>query len=120
MRTIHLPACCAVAPSHSNINETLAFYRIMRALPGHWEAIDQFLTAIGFPAAGEEEKSPPRPGYVERYPGDGAQPYYFRIKAANGETLVHSEGYSSPEAREVGIAALRNAAINGEGWEGEA
>lgn len=39
---------------------------------------------------------------------DKAGEYRFRLRASNGEVLLQSEGYSSKQAAENGIAAVRN------------
>jgi uncharacterized protein YegP (UPF0339 family) len=36
--------------------------------------------------------------------------YYFRLKAENGEIIASSEGYSSKQAAQNGIAAVRRCA----------
>jgi len=37
---------------------------------------------------------------VERFSGEGSQPYRFRVKASNGEVLAQSEGYSRAKDRD--------------------
>ncbi|MFD2648241.1 YegP family protein [Devosia albogilva] len=36
--------------------------------------------------------------------------YFWRLKGANGETLCHSEVYTSKQAAETGIAAVKRVA----------
>jgi uncharacterized protein YegP (UPF0339 family) len=33
--------------------------------------------------------------------------YYFRLKAANGEIIAHSEGYSTKQGANDGIASVK-------------
>ena len=33
--------------------------------------------------------------------------YYFRLKAVNGEIIAHSEGYSSKQGAQDGIASVK-------------
>jgi len=45
-------------------------------------------------------------GKFEIFRGDDRQ-YYFRLKAANGESILASEAYRSKASAENGIAAVR-------------
>ena len=43
---------------------------------------------------------------IEKFKGKGRQPYYFRLKAANGRTIAASEGYSTAYNRDRGVGRL--------------
>lgn len=46
----------------------------------------------------------------QRLTGSGSQPYYFNQRANNYEVLAKSEMYSSEQARENGISAVKREA----------
>ena len=39
------------------------------------------------------------------------QGFYFRLKSGNGEIIAQSESYSTAQARDKGIAAVRRVAL---------
>ncbi|MEX0739818.1 MAG: YegP family protein [Pseudohongiella sp.] len=45
-------------------------------------------------------------GKFQIFNGSNKQ-YYFRLKASNGETIGHSEGYIAKQSAENGIASVR-------------
>ncbi len=74
-------------------------------------AIYKKLTAI---ATGESEA---RSGYFEMYE-DAKGEYRFRLKAANGQTVAVSEGYSSKAGCLKGIDSVKRSANGAEVVEG--
>ncbi len=45
MKIVYIDACLFLIKADASVDETLAFYRIIEALPGQWKEIDAFLTA---------------------------------------------------------------------------
>lgn len=43
--------------------------------------------------------------------------FYFHLKAANGEIILHGEGYTSKQSCETGIASVKRNATDGERYE---
>lgn len=43
---------------------------------------------------------------------DSANEFRFHLKAANGEVVAQSEGYTSKQSAQVGIEAVRTAAAD--------
>lgn len=56
-----------------------------------------------------EEEAPSRPGSFEVYT-DAKGEHRFRLKAANGETIAVSEGYTSRSACLKGVESVRRSA----------
>ena len=57
-------------------------------------------------AAGEEDGKPAKPGSFEIYQ-DNAGEYRFRLKAANGQTIAVSEGYTTKDACLNGVESVK-------------
>lgn len=57
-------------------------------------------------ANGEEEEKPAKPGSFEVYQ-DAAGEYRFRLKAANGQTIAVSEGYTTKDACLNGVESVK-------------
>ena len=70
-----------------------------------FEALYHRLRAI----ANEEEEKPGKPGSFEVYQ-DSKDEYRFRLKAANGEVIAVSEGYSSRDACLKGVDSVKRSA----------
>jgi len=43
--------------------------------------------------------------------------FYFHLKAANGEIILHGEGYTSKQSCETGIASVKRNATDGGRYE---
>ena len=69
-------------------------------------AIYQRLRSI---ANGEEEEKPAKPGTFEVYQ-DAKGEYRFRLKAANGQTIAVSEGYTTKNACLNGVESVQRSA----------
>lgn len=52
----------------------------------------------------------------EIFKGNNSE-YYFRLKAANGEKILGSEGYGTKQACNTGIASVKNNAGNDARYE---
>ena len=52
-------------------------------------------------------------GHFEIFRGIDEQ-FYFHLKAANGEIIASSQGYTSKQSAESGIAAIRSTASRAE------
>lgn len=57
-------------------------------------------------AAGDEDEKPAKPGSFEIYQ-DNAGEYRFRLKAANGQTIAVSEGYTTKYACLNGVEGVK-------------
>lgn len=64
-------------------------------------------------AGGEEEEKPARPGSFEVYE-DAKGEYRFRLKAANGQVIAVSEGYSSKSACLKGVESVQRCSVGAE------
>ncbi len=64
-------------------------------------------------ANGEEEERPVRPGSFEVYE-DGKGEYRFRLKAANGQTIAVSEGYTTKAACLNGVESVQRSSAGAE------
>ena len=64
-------------------------------------------------ADGEEEKKPARPGTFEVYEDAGGE-YRFRLKAANGQTIAVSEGYTTKTACLNGVESVQRSSVGAE------
>ncbi len=60
-------------------------------------------------ANGEEEEKPARPGTFEVYE-DAKGEYRFRLKAANGQTVAVSEGYTTMASCLNGVESVQRSA----------
>jgi hypothetical protein len=49
----------------------------------------------------------------EIFTGNDGQ-FYWRFKGANGETVCHSEGYTTKQSAQVGINSVKNGAVSAE------
>lgn len=56
--------------------------------------------------ASDEDEKPARPGSFEVYQ-DRKEEYRFRLKAANGETIAVSEGYTSKASCLKGVESVK-------------
>ena len=50
--------------------------------------------------------------HFETFPGEGDGKHYWRLKAANGQTIAVGEGYSSEGAAEEGIEAVKRGVLS--------
>lgn len=53
----------------------------------------------------------------ELYQSDKSGEYYFRLKAANGQNIMGSEGYKTKAACENGIESVKKNCSNDEAYE---
>ena len=60
-------------------------------------------------ANGEEEEKPAKPGTFEVYQ-DAKGEYRFRLKAANGQTIAVSEGYTTMASCLKGVESVQRSA----------
>lgn len=67
-------------------------------------AVDAVIAALQNPASAPAEESGPR---FETFKGSDKKTY-FRLRAANGQIVLQSQGYSSKSAAEKGIASVKN------------
>ena len=64
-------------------------------------------------ANGEEDGEPARPGSFEVYE-DAKGEYRFRLKAANGQTIAVSEGYTTRSACLNGVESVQRSSVGAE------
>ena len=64
-------------------------------------------------ANGEEDGEPARPGFFEVYE-DAKGEYRFRLKAANGQTIAVSEGYTTRSACLNGVESVQRSSVGAE------
>lgn len=60
-----------------------------------------------------KKNAPDRNRFKDPFEGRGAK-WYFSLKARNGEVILSSQGYSSEDAAESGIGAVKRAADGAE------
>jgi uncharacterized protein YegP (UPF0339 family) len=51
------------------------------------------------------------------YPSDKSGEYYFRLRAANGEPILVSEGYKAKQSCINGVESVKKNALNDERYE---